>query len=53
MEASSFYFLLNINYLHFGLLTGDAGTEGVETDVDVLVTAVNLVDVADHACTLC
>ena len=35
------------------LLTGDARAEGVETDVDVLVTTIDLVDVADHAGSLC
>ena len=31
------------------LLSGDLCSEGVQTDVDVLVTAVNLLDVADDA----
>ena len=34
------------------LLTGDTGAEGIEADVDFLVTAVNLFDVADDAGTL-
>ena len=36
-----------------GLLTGNVGAEGVETDVYVLVAAVYLVDVADNAGSLC
>ena len=36
-----------------GLLTGDVSAEGIETDVYVLVSAVDLIDVADDAGSLC
>ena len=34
------------------LLAGDTGAESVQTDIDLLVAAVDLLDVADDACTL-
>ena len=34
------------------LLTGDTGTESVQTDIDFLVASIDLLDVADDACTL-
>ena len=33
-------------------IAGDLCTEGVQTDVDIFVASVDLVDIADYACTL-
>ena len=34
------------------LLTGDTGTESIQTDIYFLVASIDLFDVADDACTL-
>ena len=48
-------------FLHMGLpvtgkpmllLTGDAGAESIETDIYILITSVNLVNITDDARTL-
>ena len=35
------------------LFTSDSGAEGVETLVYILITSIDLVNVAYHACALC
>ena len=34
------------------LLTGDTGTESIQTDIYFLIASIDLLDVADDACTL-
>ena len=48
--------ITDIQYITFSkntLLTSDSSTESIKSQIDILVTAVYLIDITDYACTLC